>query len=160
MIGSMGCFAVMVRKKETVLAANAGGKSGFVEVTIVNNFDRVAEESEMKLRVAAMVASNWQNAFAARIVGKNSAAEETIARTRRVAAERTASNSSAVVAAKAGRIRRIVAGRIARRESAAVEMVASNSAAFEGRIANKESAAAAEKLADNSQPPGEMVVNN
>lgn len=35
---------VMVRRRQVVPVANVGQKFGFVEVTIVNNFDRVAEE--------------------------------------------------------------------------------------------------------------------
>lgn len=79
--GNMDCFVVTARRKETALAASAEGKSGSAGVTIVSNFDRVAEESGTKLGVAAMVASSWRSAFAAKIAGRNSVVEEMIAST-------------------------------------------------------------------------------
>lgn len=80
--GSTGCFAVTVRRRETALAASVEGKFGFVGVTLVNNFDCVAEESDTTLGVAVMAASSWQNVFEAKIAGRNLVAEEMIANTR------------------------------------------------------------------------------
>lgn len=79
--GNMDYFVVTARRKETALAASAEGKSGFAGVTIVSNFDRVAEESDTKLEVVVMVASSWRNAFAAKIAERNSVVEEMIAST-------------------------------------------------------------------------------
>lgn len=62
---------------------------------------------------------------------------------------RTGNNSSAVLVAKADRIRQIVAETIARTKSVAVEMVANNLAVSEEKIASKENVAAVEKSVDN-----------
>lgn len=62
---------------------------------------------------------------------------------------RTENNSSAVVVAKADRIRQIVEETIARTESVAVEMVANNLAVSEEKIVSKENVAAEEKSVDN-----------
>jgi hypothetical protein len=59
MAGSTGYFVAMARKKEIALVVSAGKKFGFAEVTIVNNSDRVAQESDMKLKVAVMAVNSW-----------------------------------------------------------------------------------------------------
>lgn len=103
--GSTGCFVETVRRREIALAANAGGRSGFAGATIASNFDRVAEESDTKLRAVATAASSSHHAFATRTAERNSMVAETTACMRWVAEVMVASNSSTVVAARVGRMR-------------------------------------------------------
>lgn len=130
-----------------MLAASAGGKSGFAELTTASNFDHV-EESDTKSEVVMTVASNWQNAFAVK-KERNSVVEEVAANTHWGAEVKAESNSSAVVVARVGHIRRIVVENFVQTGNAAVETVVSNSAVFEEKIVSKENVAAAEKPADN-----------
>lgn len=81
MFGNTGYSAAMVRRTEMVLAASAEEKSEFAGATIAGNSDRVVR-SDMNLEVAVTTANSWRDVFAAMTAGRNSAAEETAARTR------------------------------------------------------------------------------